>query len=127
LSWLQAARLTLPDEAGVCQPSFLTSVFSLIVGVERLFHLDQMEDVGFAMLCGGRCPSRTAVGGWWHHLSGPAVDAFCRLTNSWHLLYDTVSLVSYDEHAIPRWTRKFRIKKGYVTTRNKRMRCVKLY
>jgi hypothetical protein len=35
--------------------------------------------------------------------------------------------VSFDEHAIPRWTRKFHIGKGYVTTRNKYMRCEKLY
>jgi hypothetical protein len=28
---------------------------------------------------------------------------------------------------VPRWTRKFHIKKGYVTTRNKYMRCEKLF
>ena len=28
---------------------------------------------------------------------------------------------------MPRWTHKFRISKGYVTTRNKHMRCEKLY
>jgi hypothetical protein len=43
------------------------------------------------------------------------------------LLHDTVALVSYDEHTIPRWTHKFRIPKGYVTTRNKHKRCEKLY
>jgi hypothetical protein len=36
-------------------------------------------------------------------------------------------MVSYDEHTIPRWTKKFRIGKGYVTTRNKYMRCEKLF
>jgi hypothetical protein len=36
-------------------------------------------------------------------------------------------MVSFDEHTIPRWTRKFRIGKGYVTTRNKYMRCEKLF
>src|SRR3954451_1117143 len=45
----------------------------------------------------------------------------------WHLLRDRVALVSYDEHSIPRWTHKFKIKKGYVTTRNKYMRCEKLF
>jgi hypothetical protein len=106
----------------------LTSVFNLIVGVERLFHLDEMEDVGFALLCGGRrCPSRHTVGGWRRHLSWPAVDAFCRRTSPWHLIRDQVALVSYDEHTIPRWTHKFKIGKGYVTTRNKYMRCEKLF
>jgi hypothetical protein len=35
--------------------------------------------------------------------------------------------MSFDEHSIPRWTKKFAIPKGYVTTRNKYMRCEKLY
>ena len=35
--------------------------------------------------------------------------------------------MSFDEHTIPRWTKKFRIGKGYVTTRNKYMRCEKLF
>jgi hypothetical protein len=55
------------------------------------------------------------------------VDAFCRRTSPWQLLDGAVALVSYDEHTIPRWTHKFRIPKGYVTTRNKSMRCEKLF
>jgi len=35
--------------------------------------------------------------------------------------------VSLDEHAVPRWTRKFRIPKGYHTTRNKHMKVEKLF
>lgn len=112
---------------GILQRSFLASVFTLVVGVERLFHLDEMADLGFALLCGGRCPSRHTVGGWRRHLSWQAADAFCRRTSPWQLLHDTVALVSYDEHSIPRWTHKFRIPKGYVTTRNKHMRREKLY
>ena len=87
-----------------------------------------MEDLGFALLCGGRrCPSRHTVGGWRRHLPWYAVDAFCRRTSPWHLITDDVVLVSYDEHTIPRWTHKFHIPKGYVTTRNKHMRCEKLF
>jgi hypothetical protein len=106
----------------------LTSVFSLLVGIERVYHLDEMEDVGFALLTGGRrCPSRHTIGGWRRHLPWYEVDAFCRRTNPWHLIDREVVLVSYDEHTIPRWTRKFKIGKGYVTTRNKHMRCEKLF
>ncbi len=36
-------------------------------------------------------------------------------------------LANEDEYTISRWTRKFRIRKGYVTTRNKHMRCEKLF
>jgi hypothetical protein len=87
-----------------------------------------MEDVGFALLTGGRrCPSRHTVGGWRRHLPWYEVDAFCRRTSPWHLIDNQVALVSYDEHTIPRWTRKFKIGKGYVTTRNKHMRCEKLF
>ena len=79
-------------------------------------------------LCGGRrCPSRYAVGGWRRHLTWYEVDAFCRRTCPWHLLDNDDALVSFDEHTIPRWTKKFHIRKGYVTTRNKYMRCEKLF
>jgi hypothetical protein len=106
----------------------LTSIFALVVGLERLFHLDQMNDVGFALLSGGRhCPSRQTVGGWRRHLTWYEVDAFCRRTCPWHLLRGEDAMVSFDEHTIPRWTRKFHIGKGYVTTRNKYMRCEKLF
>src|SRR5262249_25861566 len=83
---------------------------------------------GFALLTGGRrCPSRHAVGGWRRHLPWYEVDAFCRRTSPWYLIEGEDALVSYDEHTVPRWTHKFHIKKGYVTTRSKYMRCEKLF
>ena len=110
------------------ETGLLTSVFSLVIGMERIFHLDEMEDAGFARLCGGRrCPSRHTVGGWRRHLPWYEVDAFCRRTCPWHLLHNEDALVSFDEHTIPRWTKKFHIGKGYSTTRNKYMRCEKLF
>jgi hypothetical protein len=128
LDWLATARACFADDAGTLQRGLLTSVFALVVGLERMFHLDEMEDVGFALLTGGRrCPSREAIGGWRRHLRWYEVDAFCRRTCPWHLLRGADAIVSFDEHTIPRWTRKFRIPKGYVTTRNKYMRCEKLF
>jgi hypothetical protein len=128
LDWLATARQCFADDYGTLQRGLLTSVFGLIVGLERLWHLDEMEDVGFAVLTGGRrCPWRHAIGGWRRHLPWYEVDAFCRRTSPWPLIQGDVALVSYDEHTIPRWTRKFHIKKGYVTTRNKYMRCDKLF
>jgi hypothetical protein len=128
LRWLDTARDCFADPGGTLQRGLLTSAFGLVVGLERVWHLDEMEDVGFALLTGGRrCPSRHAIGGWRRHLPWYEVDAFCRRTSPWHLITGDAALVSYDEHTIPRWTRKFRIKKGYVTTRNKYMRCEKLF
>jgi hypothetical protein len=128
LDWLATAQECFTDDYGSLERGLLTSVFGLVVGLERLWHLDEMEDTGFALLTGGRrCPSRHSVGGWRRHLPWYEVDAFCRRTSPWHLIRDEMVLVSYDEHTIPRWTRQFRIRKGYVTTRNKYMRCEKLF
>jgi len=128
LDWLAHARSCFTDPAGLLSRGLLTSVLALVIGLERIWHLDEMADVGFALLTGGRrCPSRHAVGAWRRHLPWYEVDAFCRRTSPWHLLHGDNCLVSYDEHVIPRWTRKFRIPKGYVTTRNKYMRCDKLF
>lgn len=128
LDWLATAEQCFADEYGSLRSGLLTSVFSMVIGMERIFHLDEMEDAGFARLCGGRrCPSRHTVGGWRRHLSWYEVDAFCRRTCPWHLLRNEDILMSFDEHTIPRWTRKFHIGKGYVTTRNKYMRCEKLF
>lgn len=128
LSWLESAQECFTDEFGSLQQGLLTSVFGLVVGLERIFHLDEMEDVGFALMCGGReCPTRQRVGAWRRHLPWYEVDAFCRRTCPWELIQGEDALVSFDEHTIPRWTRKFHIGKGYVTTRNKYMRCEKLF
>jgi hypothetical protein len=128
LCWLDTARDCFSDECGALTRGLLTSAFAPVVGLERIWHLDQMEDLGFALLTGGlRCPSRYTVGAWRRHLPWWQVDAFCRRSSPWYLLEGEDALVSYDEHTIPRWTHKFRIKKGYVTTRNKYMRCEKLF
>jgi hypothetical protein len=128
LRWLTIARSCFRDDYGSLQRGLLTSAFALAVGLERVWHLEEMADLGFALLTGGRhCPSRQLVGGWRRHLAWYEVDAFCRRTSPWPLLHGDWVLVSYDEHTVPRWTRKFHIKKGYVTTRNKHMRCEKLF
>jgi hypothetical protein len=128
LDWLDVARDCIDDPFNTLTRGLLTSIFAPIVGLERIWHLDQMEDLGFALLSGGLCcPSRHTVGGWRRHLPWYEVDAFCRRTSPWYLLEGEKALVSYDEHAIPRWTHKFHISKGYVTTRNKYMRCEKLF
>jgi len=128
LQWLTTAQACFDDPYGSLDRGLLTSIFALVVGMERMFHLDEMEDRGFAVLTGGsRCPSRHEVGAWRRHVPWYEVDAFCRRTSPWELIRDQEAVVSFDEHSIPRWTRKYRIRKGYVTVRNKYMRCEKLY
>ena len=128
MNWLATARECFQDEYGSLQRGLLTSVFGLVVGMPRVFHLDEMEDLGFALLTGGwRCPSRYSVGAWRRHLAWYEVDRFCRRTSPWHWIGGQEAVVSYDEHSIPRWTHKFSVPKGFVTTRNKYMHCEKLY
>lgn len=128
LRWLATAQQCLTDPCGTLTRGLLTSTFALVVGLERMWHEGEMEDLGFALLTGGRrCPSRHTVGSWRRHLRWYAVDAFCRRTSPWHLISDDIALVRYDEHTIPRGTHKFRIPKGYVTTRNKYLRAEKLF
>jgi hypothetical protein len=76
LDWLATAEACFADAYGSLRQGLLTSVFSLVVGMERIFHLEEMEDPGFARLCGGRqCPSRHTVGAWRRHLPWYEVDA----------------------------------------------------
>jgi hypothetical protein len=128
LDWLTTAEGCFADAFGSLRRGLLTSVFALLVGLKRIFHLDQMDDRGFALLSGDwTCPSRYLVGGWRRHLRWNEVDRFCRRTCPWELIRGRDAVVSFDEHTIPRWTRKFAIRKGYVTTRNKSMKCEKLF
>jgi hypothetical protein len=128
LRWLSVAEHCFSDDYGTLRRGLLTSVFAPLVGLGRIFHLDQMNDTGFALLTGGlTCPSRHPIGAWRRHLCWHQVDAFCRRTAAWEWVVGDDALVSFDDHVLPRWTRKFSIQKGYITTRNKHMRCEKLF
>jgi hypothetical protein len=69
LDWLQTAQACFRDDYGALPRGLLTSVFGLVTGLGRIFHLQDMDDVGFALLTGGRrCPTRQVVGAWRRHL-----------------------------------------------------------
>jgi hypothetical protein len=128
LHWLRVAEECFDDEYGSLRRGLLTSVAMLVVGMERVFHLDEMEDRGFALLSGGlRPPSRHTVGAWRRHIPWQTADAFCRRTSPWEWIRGQDARMSLDEHTIPRWTKKFSLRKGFVTTRNKHMRSEKLF
>ncbi len=128
LRWLAVANDCFADDYGTLQRGLLTSVFAPLVGLSRIFHLEPMNDTGFAWLTGGlTCPSRYPVGAWRRHLSWHETEAFCRRTEPWHWVEGQDALVSFDDHVIPRWTHKFRIPKGFCTIRNKYLRCEKLF
>jgi hypothetical protein len=113
LRWWDLAQECFSDEYGSLQCGFLTSVFMPVVGLERVFHLESLDDPGFAVLSGAarHCPSRQLVGAWRRHLVWHEVDRFCHRTSPWELLQDLEALLSFDEHTIPRWTKKFSTRK----------------
>ena len=48
LDWLATAEDCFADDYGSLRQGLLTSVFALVIGMERIFHLDEMDD---ARLC----------------------------------------------------------------------------
>ena len=129
IRWWNIAQQCFSDNYGSLQHGFLTSIFMLIVGLKHVFHLDEMDDPGFALLTGSphQCPTRQMVWACRKHLLWNEVDRFYHRASPWDMLYEQQVLMSFDEHTIPRWTKKFSIPKGYVTTCNKYMRCENLY
>jgi hypothetical protein len=106
----------------------LSLFFRAVLGIERIFHFETLEDVGFGLLtAGSRALSRSRLGGLVRAVSTRAVNAFARATQMWGTLQDQIVTLSLDEHVVARFTRKFRIQKGYHTIRNKHMRSEKLF
>ncbi|MBI4821604.1 MAG: hypothetical protein HY791_35410 [Deltaproteobacteria bacterium] len=105
----------------------LSLFFKAILGVPRVFHFESLDDVGFAILTGGkRVLGRSALGGLVRAASVRGVFALVKKTEA-RIPWSKILHISIDEHAIARFTRKFAIKKGYHTIRNKRMKVEKLF
>lgn len=102
--------------------------FRAVLGIERIFHFETLRDLGFGLLTGGSRPlSRSRLGGLVRAVTTPAAKAFARATERLGKLAGQVLTFSLDEHVVARFTRKFRIAKGYHTIRNKHMRSEKLF
>jgi hypothetical protein len=105
----------------------LSLFFKAVLGIQRIFHFDSLNDEGLALLTGGRRTlSRSALGALVRAVSSRAVGRFVRLTQPVVSCAQRL-LVSIDEHAVARFTRKFLIPKGFHTIRNKKMRVEKLF
>jgi hypothetical protein len=105
----------------------LSLFFKAVLGIQRIFHFDSLHDEGLALLTGGaRTLSRSTLGKLVRSVSSHAVGSFVRLTQPVLASAERL-LVSIDEHAVARFTRKFLIPKGFHTIRNKKMRVEKLF
>jgi hypothetical protein len=106
----------------------LSLFFRAALGIERIFHFETLDDPGFAILSGGKkVMSRSRLGGLVRAIKTPGVRRLARATESLRTLRNRVATLSLDEHVIARFTRKFRIPKGFHTIRNKYMRAEKLF
>ncbi|WP_437927269.1 hypothetical protein WMF37_51010 [Sorangium sp. So ce291] len=101
--------------------------FRAAPGIERILHFETLDDLGFAILSGGkRGLSRSRPGGLVRAVKTIAVKKLARAAEQLGALRDKVVTLRLDEHAIARFTRKFRIPKGVHALRNKKMRIEKL-
>jgi hypothetical protein len=106
----------------------LSLFFRAVLGVERIFHFETLDDPGFAILTGGKkVMSRSRLGGLVRAVKTTGVEKLARATDGLRALRGKAPTLSVDEHVIARFTRKFKIPKGFHTIRNKKMRAEKLF
>jgi hypothetical protein len=105
----------------------LSLFFKAVVGIPRVFHFETLADKGFAILSGGRSVlGRNTLGGLIR--AAPVRGVLRMLHLSEPVIHRArVVPISVDEHVVPRFTRKFDIKKGFHTIRNKKMKAEKLF
>ena len=117
------ARTKLKQHAGRL---VLSLYFKAILGIERIFHFESLDDPGFACLTGGKkVMSRSRLGWMLRRVTKPVAERFMKKTAP-QLETAPNHSVSIDEHAIPRFTKKYGIAKGYHTIRNKKMKMEKV-
>lgn len=105
----------------------LSLFFKAVLGIQRVFHFETINDLGFAILTGGKkVLSRTMLGGLVRAAPVKGVLRFVRATRP-PLRSADGTTVSIDEHVIARFTRKFALRKGFHTIRNKYMKVEKLF
>ena len=76
----------------------------------------------------GHAPfGRSGLGGLVRAVTTAGVKKLARATEPVHALRDRVVTLSVDAHVIARFTRKFKITKGYHSIRGKKMRAEKLF
>lgn len=114
-------------ESGKATRLVLSLFFKAILGIPRIFHFETLDDVGFAILTGGKkVLSRNMLGGLVRAAPVRGVLRFVHETEP-KIRKAARHWISIDEHAIARFTRKFGIRKGFHTIRNKHMKIEKLF
>jgi len=117
--WLKLADL-LPMAANYAVTAtqwLLTAIFAVIFGVRRAFHLDDVRDIGFALVTGR---SRPLTHGTFQHLLHTILrekaEAFYAATARLEVqaLGEGTRRISLDGHNLPRYTRIVDLVKGKI-------------
>ncbi len=108
--------------------SVLTLVGMACAGIPRRFHLADLQDVGFALVTGGRrVLSRWQIWAFFKRLTARASRRFQTLTSPLRTAPWKRWEVSADDHGVVRWTKTQPVPKGYHSTRNKYTKEDRLY
>jgi len=108
--------------------TILTLFFLSVFGIERTFHLEDLSDLGFAILTGrNRVLSRTTLFRWGKKCRKSMVLRFYELTRPLEDFIEKDLRISIDEHVVARWTKKVAIPGTKHPTRGKAMRADKLF
>lgn len=117
--WLKLAQL-LPMASGYAVTAvqwLLTAIFAIIYGVKRAFHLDDMRDVGFALVTGR--PRPLTHGTFQHILHAIPSEAAQRFyqasaRGAVEALDTDTRRISLDGHNLPRYTKIATVPKGKI-------------
>jgi hypothetical protein len=117
--WLKCAHLLpmVPHYAVTATQWLLTAIFSVIYDVRRAFHLDDVRDIGFALMTGRPRPLSHST---FQHLlwaiPAQAGQRFYEATAQHEVqtLGEKTRRVSLDGHNLPRYTRIVELVKGKI-------------
>ncbi len=117
--WLKLAHLLsmAPQYAVTATQWLLTAIFLVIYGVRRAFHLDDVCDIGFALVTGR---PRPLSHGTFQHLrrsiSAEEAERFYKATAEQEVqsLGEGTRRISLDGHNLPRYTRIVELTKGKI-------------
>jgi hypothetical protein len=117
--WLELAAL-LPMAPGYTVTAvqwLLTAIFAVIYDVRRAFHLDDVRDVGFALITGRSRPlSHGTFQHLLHHIPAEDAERFYKAIAQHEVetLDDGPRRISVDGHNLPRYTKIVAVTKGKI-------------
>jgi len=117
--WLKLAGLLpiVPGYTVTAVQWLLTAIFAVIYGVQRAFHLDDVRDIGFALITGRARPlTHGTFQHLLHHIPTQAAKAFYEATARRIVrgLGEGIRRISLDGHNLPRYTQIVDLVKGKI-------------